>query len=398
LDINVAAKRFDRVPEEIKHMALSFKEAMDIARMTAQICKGDPTDVIGKTEAQDRIARCPSMLDTRYGKEVVAPMLKAFGSTVSGGGDEWVPTASASTYIPEYELAMVLEKRFEMINMPSNPFDLPKISGVTKARIAAEGATKTGAQFTTAKVTFSATKLVEYYEIPEELDEDSAPDFLAAGRSELLLAQVRAAAAAIVSGDNDGTHIDSDTQAGAADLAEKAWKGLRRQALANSANGVTVDFGNAAVTHANMKILRSRMGKFGSIPEDLLIIAGPAVYLQLTGLDEVTTVEKFGPMATILKGALAAWSGIPIVNEEQFREDLNATGVYDGVTTTRAGVLMVNLKRWYMGQRRPIKMKVMPSLPAEDKWLMASYRRVDFQGHAQGAVEKSVAYGYNIAK
>ena len=221
---------------------------------------------------------------------------------------------------------------------------------------------------------------------------------MAAGRDEVVRAQIRAAEAAIISGDNDGTHIDSDTQAGAADLAEKAWKGLRRQALANSANGSTLDMGNAAVSHANLKTLRSRMGKFGSIPGDLLILAGPAVYMQLVGLDEVSTVEKFGPMATILKGALAAWQGIPIVNAEQFREDLNATGVYDGVTATRAGILMVNAKRWYMGQRRPIKVKVMPSLPAQDQWLMASYRRVDFQGHAQSATEKSVVYGYNIAK
>lgn len=398
LDINVAAKRYDRVPDEFKHLALEFKKAVDVARFSAQIFKGDAQDVIGKTEDQDRIARCPNILETRFGREVLAPAVKAFGSTVSGSGDEWVPTASASTFIPEYELETVLEKRFELINMPSNPFDMPKMKDVTKARIAAEGATKSGATFGTDKIVLSATKLVEYYEIPEELSEDSAPDFLAAGRDQVVQAQIRAAESAIINGDNDGTHIDSDTQAGAADLAEKAWKGLRRQALANSANGSTLSFGAAAVTHANLKTLRSRMGKFGSVPGNLLIVAGPAVYMQLVGLDEVTTAEKFGPMATIFKGALAAWSGIPIVNSEWFREDLNATGVYDGVTVDKAGILMVNLKRWYLGQRRPIKVKVMPSLPAQDIWLMASYRRVDFQGHVQGAVEKSVVYGYNIAK
>ena len=51
-------------------------------------------------------------------------------------------------------------------------------------------------------------------------------------------------------------------------------------------------------------------------------------------------------MATILKGALAAYQGIQIVNSEHMRENLHASGVYDGVTTNRAGILLVNLRRW----------------------------------------------------
>lgn len=395
LSINTADQRYNGVPAELKQLVRGFKAVVDTARFTAQMFYGDPQDIVGKSEKEDRLSNCKHMTQSNYGKEVLVPALKAFGSTVSGAGDEWVPTMVSSSYIPEYELDYVLENKFELVNMPSNPFDMPKSKNVTKARIAAENTTKTAANFSTDKIRLTATKLVEYFEIPEELSEDSAPDFMAAGRDEVVRAQVRAAEAAIISGDDDGTHIDSDTQAGAADLAEKVWKGLRRQALANSA---TLDFGGAAVTSANMKTLRSRMGKFGSIPGDLLIIAGPVVYMQLVGLDEVATVEKFGPMATILKGSLAAWQGIPIVNAEQFREDLNATGVYDGMTTTKAGILIVNLKRWYLGQRRPIKVKVMPSLPADDKWLMASYRRVDFQGHVQSATEKSVVYGINILK
>lgn len=140
------------------------------------------------------------------------------------------------------------------------------------------------------------------------------------------------------------------------------------------------------------------MGKFGSNPEELLIIAGPVVYNQLRYLDSVFTVEKFGPMATVLKGALMAWSGIPIVNSEHFREDLNESGVHDGVTATKAGIVVVNTSRFMVGQRRPIRIKLMPDLPGSDRYLLASYRRVDYKGHVQDADEKSVVYGYNITK
>lgn len=398
LEVNVAAKKYAHVPAECKALVLNLKEAVDVARFTSQMFHGDPLDFISKDEKSDRLGNCNRILDSHYGKHVLAPMVKAFGSTVSGSGADWVPTGVATTYLEEYELARVLEGRFQLVNMPTNPFHQPKLKNVTKARIATEGQTNfAGADFGTDKIALNAVKLEEFYPIPEELTEDSAPDFLAAARAEVVRAQERAAEAAIISGDSDGTHIDSDIQAGAANLAEKAWDGLRKLALANSANGATYDIAGA-IDKTKMATLLSRMGKFGSNPDELLIIAGPVVYNQLRHLDDVFTVEKFGPMATVLKGALMAWAGIPIVNSEHFREDLNATGVYDGTTTTKAGIVIVNTSRFMVGQRRPVRIKLMPDLPGSDRYLLASYRRVDFKGHAQGAGEKSVVYGYNITK
>lgn len=397
LDVNVGSPRFKGVSDDLKAMALQFKDNVDVARWSAQMFHGEQLDTIGKTEQQDRIAKVKGILDTRFGKEVLAPQLKAFGSTVVGGGDEWVPTMISTSYIEEYELKRVIEGRFKQVSMPSNPFDMPTVSGVKKARIASEGGTMTPSQFTTGKITLSAKKLAEYHELPEELTEDSAPDFLLAGKKEVVLSQERAAESAIINGDDDGTHIDSDTQAGAADLAEKVWKGLRALALANSGNGATVNFGGV-VTEALLHSLRAAGGKFFSDPEQGAWIVGPTVYVQMLGLDGVATLDKFGPMATVLKGALAAYQGMPIINSEWFREDLNATGVYDGVTTTKAGILLVNTSRFYFGTRRPIKVKLQQSNPNQDMWWLASYRRVDYKGHTQSATEKSVVYGYNITK
>jgi len=39
---------------------------------------------------------------------------------------------------------------------------------------------------------------------------------------------------------------------------------------------------------------------------------------------------------------------------------------------------------------------VQQDLPAYDRWLMASYQRKDFVGHAQSAAEVSAVYGYNV--
>jgi hypothetical protein len=61
-------------------------------------------------------------------------------------------------------------------------------------------------------------------------------------------------------------------------------------------------------------------------------------------------------------------------------------------------MLLVNMTRWYIGNRRPIQVRLMMDLPYQDRWLLASYRRVAFKGFDQSALETSVVYGYNIAK
>lgn len=395
IKVNVAESR--HASAEQKAMVMELKKAVDTARFISQQFYGDAQDFIGHSDETDRFATCKNMFNSAFGKEVLSPMLKSFGSAVTGGGFDYIPTLISSNYIPEYELDRLLEGRLEQIKMPSNPYKLAKTKNVTKARVIAENTAITDKNFGTDVITFTSKKLGEYYILPEELTEDSAPDIYAIAREEVMQAQMRAMETAIINGDNDGTHLDSDTQAAGADVAEKAFAGLRRQALLNSANGGTVDFTNAIVTETGLRSMRSKMKRFGVNPLDCLLVAGPAVYQELVSLPSVATLEKFGPMATVLKGALTAYQGIPIVVSEYMREDLNATGVYDGVTFNRGGLLLLNSKRWYVGTRRPVVMKVMQDLAFQDRWLIASYQRKDFEGHVQSATEVSVVYGVNIA-
>ncbi len=394
IQVNVADGRFKNVPSDLKQLVLELKSSVDTARHIAQMFHGDKTDHIGQVESQDRIARAENIVNSYYGKNVLAPRLKAFGSGVTNGGLEWCPTLISQNFVPEYELGLMVEGRMKQLKLASSPYDLPIQSSVTKARKIAENTAATDASFTTDKIRFTPVKTVEYYIMPEELNEDSAVDIMPIARDQVIQAQLRAAEAAIINGDNDGTHIDTDTQALGATVAEKLWKGFRAKALTNSA---TTDFSNAAVTEANLRLMRSRMGKFGVNPAELLWIVGPQLYSQMLALANVATVEKFGPMATVLKGALAAYQGIPIVQSEYVREDVNASGIYTDGAVVRGAMLLVNTTRFYVGTRRPIIVKMQQDLPSQDRWLMASYQRKDFQGHVQSATEKSVQYGINVA-
>lgn len=397
--VNTAHPRFRYVPSHLKMMVMALKDDVENARAVAQIFHGAPMDRSegsGKGN-EDAVVKIKNLCESRLAKEQLIPKLKAFGSTVVGGGDEWVPTLISETYIPEFELERELMGQLRMIDMPSSPFQLPTATGLTIARRATEGTTATDSQFTTGKIDLNAKKFLEYYILPEELNEDSIVPILEFARGELTQAHLRAIETALINGTQFGTaHIDSDTQAGAADLAQKQWHGFRKYAIANSANGVVVDFGNAFPTDALLRQMRTRMGALGVNPRDCIWIPGSASYNGMLGTDNVVTVEKYGPQATVLTGALTSYAGAPIVVSGFMREDLNATGVYDGVTTNRTGLLFVHKRRWYMGTRRAIRMAIRPARSADDRYEMASYSRFDFTGHAQSASEKGVVYGVNV--
>jgi HK97 family phage major capsid protein len=389
--VNTGDPKFKAVPEELKHLVRQLKEDLDISRLTQQIFRGEAKD-FGDTHAHVN-----GVLDGNYyAKHVLAPKLKAFGSTVVGAGDEWVPTIVSSQYIEEFELDRNVASQFKQISMPSSPFDIPVQNSVTVARLQAESCDPAdniaAANFGTSKITLNAKKLVEYMCLPEELNEDSAPQILALTRSEVSEAQARAWESAILNGDDSVTHMDADVTA--SEDARKSWKGLRKLALDNSA---TKDFGGSALTTSNLRDMRTLMGKFGVNERNLVWVVSSKGYQQMLNLPEVTSVEKFGPMATILRGALAALDGIPIVISEYIRDDLDATGVNTAPSDAFSAVQLVNRTRFMWGVRRPMRVRAtMDPTPPGDRWLMASWWRGDFKGLPQSAAETSVTLGINI--
>jgi len=397
LQVNTCDPRFQHVPQELKFLVSSLKNDWDTSRMIQQLVHGERLDR-GPNGDSESFSNVKGILDGSYfAKNVLAPKIKAFGSTVGGEGDEWVPTLVSANYIDEFELARQVASQFRSITMPSNPYDVPIQTNVTTARIQAETCNPSTASnnFGTGKLTLDAVKLVEFMCLPEELNEDSAPNILGLVRSEIVEAQARAVETAVLNGDTAVTHQDSDVTGG--DDARKAWDGLRKIALANSGNGSVTDFGNLAVTVAKLRDMRTAMGKFGVSERDLVWMVSSKIYHQMRALPEVSTVEKFGPMATLLRGALAALDGVPIVITEYNRDDLNDLGVYDGITDDRSEIKLVNRSRFMLGVRRPIRVRaVMDPTPPGDRWLLASWWRGDFQGHAQSATEVSVSQGINI--
>ena len=394
--VNTGHPKFKYVPDEYRGMVRNLKESISVGRALAVMFRGAPKDKFGADPSQDFIPNLKNYLfETNYGREVLMPMAKAYTTATN---DSWIPTLVDENYIEEFELPRQVEQLFRDITQPSNPFDLPVQDDVTVARTIGENQQATEANFNTSKITFDATKFFQYSILPEEMNEDSAPDIMSAVRQDVVEAQMRAIETGIINGDTTSPHQDFDVESEPADDARKAFNGLRKKALDNSANGGTVDF-NGPVTEDGLRSLRKNMSKYGVNPATLAYIMSPNAYHQAVGMEDVTTAEKFtANLATNLTGVLATFSGIPIVISEFLPENLSASGVNeDGGANNTTGILLCNHRRFYTSTRRAIRLRVEQDNPDWDRWKMSSYSRRDYQGLTQDATETSVTYGHNIS-
>jgi hypothetical protein len=76
------------------------------------------------------------------------------------------------------------------------------------------------------------------------------------------------------------------------------------------------------------------------------------LYDTASGQPIVLTRDKMGERATLFTGTFGELFGRPIVVSREIREDLNASGIYDGVTKTKTIVLHVNRQCFKGGERR----------------------------------------------
>lgn len=391
IKLNTADRRFKAHGAEVRESVKTLKEAVDVSLMCA---------------ARFGIA----VQHTKAYEEMVQPALKAFGIDSGDQGYAWIPTMISDSYIDEYNLERKVAGLFTEVKMPSNPYQYPVLSnGAIANKLGENTALSPSQTFSTSSITFTAVKLSNQYELPEELQEDSAVDVMKVIRQELIEGQEKAMEIAILEGDTAVTHQHTNTQIpGAtgvptAGSSERVFDGLRKRCLASS-GALTVNCAAAPINESLLASARKKLGKFGVNPAELAMISGVRVYTDLQQLDDVRTLEQYGPQATVLSGELAKYEGMPVVVSEYLREDTDATGI-NGATANnniKSSILIVNRKRWFTGLRRAIQIRVENNRTAYDTWDMVSFSRRAFQGvlasnAANAASESSAVLLFNIA-
>lgn len=335
-----------------------------------------------------------------YGQEFVPAMRAAMDSTTAAEGDEFVPTGLSASYIRRVHLPLKVGALFPFIDMPTQPYEVP---GAALARVRGGKATEQTAdtgQTTfkkvtpgTRKVTLTAVKFAVEVLWSKELTEDSIIPILPFIQEEVQDFMAADLEDAFLNGDTAGTHQDSDTTD--ADDPRKNWDGLRKKIIAGTTD---TDASNAALTVAMLRTDRSNMGKYGIDPNQIVHVIGMANYIQLIADSNVITIDKYGDQATIRTGELGKVGGVSIVVSEYQRQDLNATGVYDGVTTNRSYSMTIRPNAFFRGQRRGMTTQMLREKYANsDQDAMIASHRQAFAERYPTSTETTIAGHFNLS-
>jgi len=361
--------------------------------------KSDDPKIRKLQETSDKIYLLSKILgvdprSTKLYHQVMGSELgKAMDTATASEGLEWVPTAFTADLIDKVRLSLRVAALFTTIPQPTNPYKVPVVASDATGFLIPEETADSGTAIAastpgTSNVTLSAQKLAARVLFSEELTEDSIVPVLPFVRNNVARALGDAMESAILSGDLTATHQDSDVTASTD--ARKAYEGLRFLAL-TGITGVSTDLSTFNI--ANIRAIRRSIGIFGVDPNDLAWICGAKIYNRLLALTEVTTVDQFGPGATILQGELAKLDGIPIIVSGKAREDLNASGVFDGTTTNKGTLILVHRPSFLIGDRRQVTTKTKEEIEF-DQTMLVSTMRQSFK-RVFATTEPMVAIGFN---
>lgn len=321
--------------------------------------------------------------------------VKTLTSTAAGAGDELVPSDLAAELQRRMYMASklyALMAAYEM-NMPTQPYPLPiSTTRPTFYYESTEGQSTTESGPGTGMVTLDAKKLMAKVAFSYELNEDAIIPVLPWVERSIAEAAADAWESVILNGDDSATHQDSDIHA-ISKAAEKALKGLRKFALAQAAT--KKDLATGGISAANLRAMLKMMKKYAVNPRDLILVCGIAGKNDLLALPEVMTADKAGNYATLFGQPLETIWGVPIVESARCREDLNATGVYDGTTTTKGSIVIFNRTQYLTGRRRDFMVEAQNDIDTQTTKVVASFRRAFVPLETPSATITSLCIGYN---
>jgi len=368
-----------------------FKKWQDeVLILSALLTQKDPTNPAGTVRVNPRTLKTWKRGERKYGR-----LIKAMSAGTATSGYEWVPTLFSSNLIDTFHLEQRVEALFPAIDpMPSSPYTLPYVVGDGSVKLLSESTTSDPDKITedtptTGNLTLTAVKLGIRERFSEEMDEDSIIPVMPFLRQKLVQTMNFGIEDALINGDTSTTHRDSDVTASTD--PRKSWNGLRL--LAQSGN--RYDVGGAQLNLTHIRTIRQYLGKYGTSPTNLAYITSPTGMIQFLSISEVITLDKYGPNATILNGEIGMIDNIPIIVSEKIRENLNASGFYDGTTTNKSMAICVFRPGFVVGTRRRITLKTWTDIETDQQVLVGTIRK-DFKPLYTASTNDIVSELYNL--
>jgi len=326
---------------------------------------------------------------------------KALDTATTTEGLELVPTELSGQIKELIRIELKVANLFEELPMPTKSYEVPIETADVLATLQGEKTAIVSTFDSTEqdplshKCTLTAKKARARIQVSAELTEDAIFPVIPWLNRHAARAIARSVDRAIVNGDTSTTHFDTGHTVGSSDF-RRAWKGLRYHY--NTTIKATLGVDISALSEDLLREIRQNMGKHGMYPNDLAWLSSIKGYLGgfLRKLDQVQTLDKYGPKAVILSGELSKVDGIPNIVTEFIEDVLDADGLYTGTGNAASEILLVNRLAWVRGSYRDITLAIVPD-QINDVFTVVAFKRCDFQPFwVPSTTEVAVNAGHNL--
>ena len=336
-------------------------------------------------------------------KSAPVDIRRAFSDS-SGVGAEFIPDLLLPQMVQKLYNAGNVENLFPSMQMPGKELRLPFLTLKVKPYLksGATYGTITAEDDVTSQVSMTAKSFAARITLDEDASVDSIVSGLEIARSSLATSMAHAIEDAIINGDTaGGGHQDTiaswsprgrwnTSGLGGSDDHRSAFLGLRAQAF-----DVSSAHDPGAVTFAALMSTRAQLEGAHGVGSNLALIVSPEYYLlHLLDMEQVATVDKFGPQATVLSGQVAAVGGGSVIISDFLTADLETSGKFTDGTGGKTGYIWVNRDAYMVGNYKPVTVDIDREIVNGTVETVVT-RRVAFQ--CMEAANKTVAFGYNIA-
>jgi len=329
---------------------------------------------------------------------------KAFNDQ-SGTGAEFIPDQFISELYQTFQLPKRLRGLLTRVQADRNTLLIPRLNRGGRPYIKGEITVDSPlAQYTTStpatgQSTINIKGLASSYVLDDAAVEDAALAVLPIFSQQIAQDLEDAFEDCMINGDTAATHQDTistwniRSRWGASGLGgssdhRRTFNGMRAAAF-DQLN--TAAKAGASLAASDILAGMASLGELGA--SNLVMVVSPEFMIEsLMGLQEVITIDKFGPAASVLSGQIGSIFNVPIIMSRFLSNDLFTSGLYTGSGAT-TGFLLFNAASYYLYERRGIVVEQDKDISAGAIRLVATYRGV--MGSPDQSATKNTFFGFN---
>jgi HK97 family phage prohead protease/HK97 family phage major capsid protein len=384
-------KRFNEQQETTKEVLSSLQAAL--AEKSAEIAAMQKS----KMTFSDKSSSDPVSIEEKESAILLASVLgKSVKDTAYGrallekSSFQHIPGSTGLPWEQEVQLTMeealrrklVIAPLFRQIAMKTNVLSIPVNPEVGSASwvTAFSGGTtlETGAGGSAVahklnEVTLNAYKVATKEYVGYEEEEDSLLVLMPMIREAMVRRCAKAIDGAMLTGDGSTVPIS----------------GLVNRAGTSGTNAALLQtVANGAVNIAKLRGLRAELGNYGIDPADVAYIVNNQTYYDLMEDTTFMTMEKVGPLATVITGQVGMVAGSPVICTGELAA-VRATGAVTALTNIAA--IAVYVPNFLVGAQRGLRVDTQ-ELAAEQARILVASMRVGMTQISGGVGVKALRY------